>query len=137
MSADAQSAIAKLLGITTAERELALSRASQLSHADAAAVFEELARRCREAETLSITDGPFPRVFEWVEQRAELLGEFVTFLKSLPDTGVPFSAAPRVASLASTPERKVLMSEILEQWKTRGGARLKKAAAGALDQLRT
>src|SRR4029077_11593879 len=55
MSPEAQNALAKLLGPTAAERTLVLSRAAQLTPADAAGVFEALARKTRETETLAIS----------------------------------------------------------------------------------
>lgn len=135
MSPEAQNALAKLLGPTAAERLLVLQRAPQMSPADAAAIFEALVRRTREAETLGMTDGALPRLIEWVEARADLFGEFVTFLKSVPDARVPFGLPPRLAQLASTPERKPPVIQLLTQWRTSGGGQLKRTAATALEQL--
>lgn len=135
MSPEAQNALGKLLGPTAAERTLVLDRAPQMSPADVAAVFEALVRRVWQTETLGMTDGALPRVFDWVEARPDLLGEFVTFLKSLPDARVPFAIAPRLAQFASTPERKLLVNQVLTQWKANGNAQLKKTAATALEQL--
>jgi hypothetical protein len=135
MSPEAQNALAKLLGPTTAERTLVLERAPQMSPADAAAVFEALVGRVRETETLAMTEGALPRLFDWVEARADLFGEFTIFLKSLPDTQVPFAIAPRLAQLASTPERKGAGIQLLSQWRENGGAQLKRSAGTALEQL--
>lgn len=135
MSPEAQTALAKLLGPTAAERTLVLQRAPQMSPADAAAIFEALVRRTRESETLGMTDGPLPRLFDWVEARTDLFGEFIIFLRSLPDARVPFAIAPRLAQLASTPDRKLPVSQLLSHWRANGGAQLKKTAAAALEQL--
>ncbi len=135
MSPEAQNALAKLLGPTAAERMLVLQRAPQMSPADAAAIFEALARRTREAESLGMTDGPLPRLIELVDARADLFGEFITFLKSVPDARVPFGLPPRLAQLAATPERKPQAIQLLTQWRTSGSGQLKKTAATALDQL--
>jgi hypothetical protein len=135
MSQEAQSALAKLLGPTIAERSLVLERAPQMSPADAAGVFEALARRTRETETLTMTDGTLARLMDWVEARTDLFGEFITFLKSLPDARVPFGITARLVPLASTPERKQAVTQLLSQWRTHGSAQLRKTAATALDQL--
>lgn len=135
MSPEAQNALAKLLGPTAAERALLLERAPQMSPADVAAVFEELVRRVWQTETLAMTEGVLPRVFDWVEARPDLFGEFFTFLKSLPDARVPFAISPRLAQIASTPERKPLVNQLLTQWHTNGSPHLKKTAATALGQL--
>ena len=135
MSPDAQNAFAKLLGPTAAERALVLERAPQMSPVDVAAVFEALVRRVWQTETLAMTDGALPRVFEWVEARPDLFSEFVTFLKSLPDARVPFTVAPRLAQFAATPERKPPVIQLLTQWRTNGCAQLKRAATTALEQL--
>lgn len=132
MTPEAQEALTKLLGATAAERMMVLTRASQLSLADAAAVFEALARRARQAEALSMTDPPLPRIFEWVEKRPELFGEFVTFLRSLPESSVPFGISPQVARLASDPERKGAVVQLLQQWSGSANGQLKRTAATAL-----
>ena len=135
MSPEAQNALAKLLGPTAAERTLVLSRAAQLATADAAGVFEALVRKTRETETLAMGEGPLPRLLDWVEARPELFGEIMTFLKSLPDTGVPFGITARMVPLASTPERKPQVAQLLEQWRQHGNPQLKRTAVTALDQL--
>lgn len=135
MSQEAQNVLAKLLGPTAAERMLVLQRAPQMSPADAAAIFEALAGRTREAETLGMTDGALPRLVEFVEARGDLFGEFITFLKSVPDARVPFGLPPRLAQLSSAPERKPQAIQLLTQWRTSGGGQLKKTAATALEQL--
>lgn len=135
MSPEAQSALAKLLGPTAAERSLVLSRAAQMSPADAAAIFEAMTRRAREAETLSMTEGTLPRLADFVEARTDLFGEFIVFLKSLPDARIPFGLPARLAVVASTPERKQLVIPLLTQWRTSGGGQLKKTATSALETL--
>lgn len=135
MSPEAQNALAKLLGPTVAERTLVLERAPQMSPADVAAVFETLVSRVWQTETLTMTDGALPRVFEWVAARPDLFGEFITFLKSLPDARVPFTVAPRLAQLASTPDRKPPVNQLLSHWRSNGSSQLKKAATTVLEQL--
>lgn len=135
MSPEAQNALAKLLGPTVAERSLVLSRAALMSPADAAAIFEAMTRRARETETLSMTEGTLPRLADFVDARSDLFGEFIAFLKSLPDARIPFGLPARIAMVASTPERKQLAIPLLSQWRTSGGGQLKKTATSALETL--
>lgn len=136
MSPEAQNALEKLLGATVAERTLVISRAAQVSPSDAAAVFEALTNRVRVTETLGMSEGPLPRLIDWVEARGELYGELMTFLRSLPDTSVPFGVAPRLVQLASLPERKQPLAQLLGQWRTHGNTQLKQSAGRMLEQLR-
>ncbi len=137
MSPEAQEALTKLLGETTAVRLIALKNAKNLSPADAAAVFEALARRTRRAEELSMTDvSPLPRVFDWIEVRPELFGEFVTFLRSLPESSLPFAIAPKIAQFASQPEKAPLATPLLEGWRTSTNGALKQAAINASKALK-
>lgn len=134
MSPEAQTALAKILGPSVGERTLAISRAVSLSPADAAAVFEALTRKAREAEALAGSDSPFARMLEWVGVRHELFGELMTFLKSLPELTVPFGFPPQIAQL-STAERKPQIIQLLGHWKTHGSDRLKQTSATAIQQL--
>ena len=72
-----------------------------------------------------------------VDARPELFAEFMKFLKSLPETSVPFAIAPRLAGLGSTAERRPQVVQLLTQWREGGNGQLKKTAATALDQLST
>jgi hypothetical protein len=135
MSPAAQSALAKLLGPTAAERLLMLTGASQMSPADVAAIFEALTGRTREEETLSAADGTFARLCDFVEARPDLFGEFVTFLKSLPDARIPFGMPTRLAVFATSTESKQLAIPLVRQWQTNGDNQLKKTATSALETL--
>jgi ABC-type oligopeptide transport system ATPase subunit len=136
MSPQAQTALAKLLGPSMAERSSAISGAAQLSQADAAAVFEALTQHIREADAIEGTSSsPLMQLFTWVEARPELFAEFATFLRSLREGAIPFSIAPRLAALASSPERKSTVKAILAQWSEQGDAKMKQAATTALAKI--
>jgi hypothetical protein len=135
MSPDAQEALSRILGASEADRTAALGRTAQMNPADAAAIFEALATRARESETVSAVDSPIVRMCEVVERRPELFSELITFFKSLPVAAIPFAIVPRFAGLASTTESKAQVSSVLETWKTTGTTQLKKAATNHLEKL--
>lgn len=136
MSPAAQDALTKLLGPLEAERTTVLTRASQFSAADSAAIFEALCGSVRECETPSAVNSPLSCVFDWIDARPELFGEFVTFLKTLPHTNVPFAIVPRLARFGSTAERKRQIGTLLNSWKNSGNQNLNRAVASQFSKLK-
>ncbi|MDC3956268.1 hypothetical protein KEG38_20575 [Polyangium jinanense] len=136
LSPRAQEAILGLFEKSEAARRNTLNKAKDLSDADAAAVLEALAERVRQEEDLGHAASAFSRMCDWVATRAELFGQFITFLSSVPDTGVPVSAVTAVESLAGdNQERRNQAKQLLSQWSHGGNIILKNAASARLKKL--
>jgi hypothetical protein len=139
LSPEAQEVLTSLLGDVEATRTLSLKRASSLSPADAAAIFEALGSRARQSETSNAaSNAPLPLMCAFVDRRAELFNELMKFLKSLSPVAVPFSLAPRLTQLASNaPERKPQLAALMREWHSSATGPLKQAAQQQLTKLTT
>ncbi|MFO0590452.1 MAG: P-loop NTPase fold protein [Polyangiaceae bacterium] len=137
MSPAAQEVLANLLQKSEAVRRVALKKAAQVSSADAAAVFEALGDRIRQEEDPSDPDAPVLRMLEWVEARLDLFGQLATLLQTLPPTGIPISAVPKIINMAGSDEaRRRLARDILSRLAQDASPRpLKNAASMQLAKL--
>jgi hypothetical protein len=130
----AQQAITELFSDSDAARRMALQKAKDLNAAEASAVFEALSERIRLDEDLGADASALNRAFDWVGVRAELFGQFVAVLGTLPDKALPASISPRILALAGSDGSKAeLAKNLLLRWSQgASNTQLKRAAAQAL-----
>lgn len=140
MSPAAQEKLTALFHESEAVRQNAIKQAKELSPTDAAAVFESLGERARREDDPSVPTSALFRICEWTGARTELLGQFVTFLASLPETSLPIAVVPRLLALGNLgPEQDKLVRQLVEKWakvsqnlrlRTAAGRHLKSRAQG-------
>jgi len=136
LSPRAQDVLQKLLHESAAIRTQALNQATEMSPADASAVFEELASRVRQADDLSKEGSPLTAILAWVEKRTELLGELLAFLGALPDTVVPVRVVPRLVGLCRGSPTEDGMKSLFRTWEEKSSnTKLRTAAQRQLKKL--
>jgi hypothetical protein len=116
MSLPARQVLNRLLHDSEAERLNGLTEGEKLSGADAIAVFEALATRCRQEEDLGSTSSAFARIVDWSQKRPELLSQFVLFVQSLPEANLPVWAASKLRVLTRGTEVERAAEEVLRKW---------------------
>lgn len=131
LSPAATEVLNRLLDAREATRTIGLRRAEALSAPDATALFESLARRIRQAETLDNTS-PHNVLFKLMEHRPELVPQLVALFGSLPETKV-VAATPRALQLATrnTPSAAAAAA-LLERWTRSTNNVLSRAATAVL-----
>ncbi|MCE9534599.1 MAG: KAP family NTPase [Planctomycetes bacterium] len=116
LSPSAQEALRQLLQESDAIRKLALKRAKELSSADAAAVFEELATRVRQSEDLSDENSPLRRLFDWVEARTELSAQLVLAVRSLSEATLPVWTVTGLQNACKGNNGDSSANQLIQQW---------------------
>ena len=136
MSPRAQEILVELLHTSEAVRRNALVKATDLSAADAAGVFEALSDRARQEDDLGHTDSAFTRLYNWTEVRRELFGQFLTFLSGLPASRPPVSIIPWLETMVGQDaNRRPLVQAVLTKWAQGTSGPLKNAAKARLAKL--
>lgn len=136
LSPAAQEVLAQLLHDSDAVRESALQRASELSAADAAAVFEELGARVRMAEDIQSDPSALQRSMDWVGVRKELTGQMVLLLDDLPEQVLPPSVVPRTVEVCQDTDSMGAAKKLLQKWsESQANNVLAKAAEMRLSKL--
>lgn len=131
LSPAATEVLNRLLDAREATRIIGLRHAESLSAPDATALFESVARRIRQAETLDNTS-PHNVLFKLMEHRPELIPQLVALFSSLPETKV-IAATPRALQLVTrnTPSAVAAVS-LLERWARSSNIILARATAAVL-----
>lgn len=136
LSPQAQEVLRQMLQESDGVRQIALSHAMDLSPADAAAVFEELATRVRQADDLSDENSVLKRLFQWVRERAELAAQLVLVLQSLPDMVLPVWAASSLLMTCQGKNGDEAAKQLVRHWaKYSTNPKLKKAAENRAKSL--
>lgn len=128
----AQEFLDRLIQASDAVRKNVLKGATQLSEADAAAVFEELSMRMRREDNLGDGQSSLKRLLDWVQVRPELAGQLVVALGQLPEASVPFQAVPIFARITRGTTGEAAAKRQLAKWKESPIRNLSKAAEAAL-----
>ena len=129
MSREAQDVLIGLMNESKAIRMGTFKRAKDVSEADAAAVFEELAARCRQEQDLSANDSVLSVLLQWVEKRVELTGEGVVLLESLSPSALGAWCPPLVQGIWRTAGKTDAAKKLLKTWSEAEGNRVLARAA--------
>lgn len=134
MSPLAQEILEDLLKDSQAVRDNALKKASDLSMADAVAVFEGLSQRAQQEEEYGPDNSAFQRLFDWVIARKELTGELITLLRRLPENALSSFVIPKMLGVSQGHEVEVSAYDLLDKWSRGSNKLLAEAARGRLDR---
>jgi hypothetical protein len=131
LSPAATEVLNRLLDAKDATRTVGLRHSETLSAPDATALFESLARRLRQAETLD-NSSPHQVMFKLMEHRPELIPQLVALFSSLPETKI-VAATPRALQMVTrnTPSAAAAHA-VLERWARSSNKFLASAAAVVL-----
>jgi hypothetical protein len=120
----------RLLDSREATQQVGLKKAENLSTADATAVFQSLAQRIRQAESLDRS--PHRVLFHLMSNRPELLPQLVTLYGSLPDTKLTLSVPPLLLTTTTDTPSYDAARSVVERWEKSKHTPLARAATGAL-----
>jgi hypothetical protein len=135
LSPAAAEVLNRLLDAGDATRTIGLRRAESLSAPDATALFEGLARRLRQAETLDNTS-PHNVIFKLMDHRPELIPQLVALFSSLPETKV-IAATPRaLQTITRNTQSAAAAHALLERW-SKSNNRVLANATGAVLRSRS
>lgn len=134
MSPLAQEVLEDLLKESQAVRDNALRKASDLSMADAVAVFEGLSQRAQQEEEYGPDNPPFQRLFDWAGARKELIGELITLLRRLPENAISSVVVLKLLSVSQGHETEGAAYELIGKWARGTNRLLAEAAKGRLER---
>ncbi|HEY7326602.1 MAG TPA: P-loop NTPase fold protein [Gemmataceae bacterium] len=136
LSPQAQEALRQMLQESDGVRQVALTHSKDLSAADAAAVFEELATRVRQADDLSDENSVLKRLYQWVGARGELSAQLVLVLRSMPDASLPVWGMSSLLTVCQGKNGEEASKQLVRHWaKSSTNPRLKKAAESRVKSM--
>lgn len=134
LSPAAKKALDKLLDPGSVSQGIGLKLAEQLNAPDATAIFESLAQRVRQAESLD--QSPQKVLFELMEHRPDLVPQLVTLYSSLPDTKLTLATTATLYELTKDSPSAPATIQLLERWSRSSRSTLANAAKGVLERAR-
>lgn len=134
LSPAAADVLTRLLDTLPATQGVGFSRSVDLSTADASAVFEALAKRVRQAESLDDIHSPHKTLFRLMVHRRELLPQFISLLGTLPEQKIILSIPAQLYEIAHETGSAQAARSLLERWARSSVPLLKGAARQALDR---
>ena len=134
LSPAAKKALDKLLDSGSVSQQLGLKLAEQLSTPDATAVFESLAQRVRQAESLE--QSPQKVLFALMEHRPDLVPQLVTLYASLPDTKLTLATTTTLYEVTKDTASAAAAEQLLERWSRSSRSTLANAAKAVMDRAR-
>lgn len=134
LSPAAKKALDKLLDPGTVSQGIGLKLAEQLNAPDATGVFESLAQRIRQAESLD--QSPQKVLFALMEHRPDLVPQLVTLYASLPDTKLTLATTAALYEVTKDTPSAPATEQLLDRWSRSSRSTLAKAAKGVLERAR-
>lgn len=134
LSPAAKKALDKLLDPGSVSQGIGLKLAEQLNAPDATAVFESLAQRIRQAESLD--QSPQKVLFSLMEHRTDLVPQLVTLYSSLPETKLTLATTAALYELTRNTPSAPATVQLLERWSKSSRSTLANAAKGVLERAR-
>lgn len=133
LTSAATEVVNRLLSPQPVTKALGLKDAAELTSADAVGVFQELAERIRQAETL---DSPLQVVLsDFVKIRPELLPQLVALYQGLPEGKILAVTPPLLVEVGRGTSSAPAIRRVLEQWSESTRPSLVAAARSALTRL--
>lgn len=134
LSPAAEGVLNRLLDAQDFTRNLGLREAKDLNAADALAVFDQLARRLRQAERLD--DNALAKTtFLFVSERREIVPQLVVLLRNLPQIKIPFALVPQFVQVVKGTPGEAAGRELLGEWSNSSNSDLATGATNALRRL--
>lgn len=134
LSPAAKKALDKLLDPGSVSQGMGLKLAEQLNAPDATAVFESLAQRIRQAESLD--QSPQKVLFDLMEHRPDLVPQLVTFYSSLPDTKLTLATTTALYEVTKDTPSAPATEQLLDRLSRSSRSTLASAAKGVLERAR-
>jgi hypothetical protein len=131
LSPAAAEVLNRLLDPREATRTIGLRRAETLSAPDATALFENLARRLRQAEVLDNTS-PQTVIFKLMDHRPELMPQVVALFGSLPENKVPAAIPRLLQTLTRDTTSAGAAQALLVRWEKSNNRLLGRASAAVM-----
>jgi hypothetical protein len=134
LSPQAKQVLDKLLDSGIATQNLGVKTAEQLSVPDATAVFDALAQRVRQSESLDKSpEGVLTRL---VQKRADLMPQFVSLYGSLPETKLQLKTPTMLFATVKDSASESAALAIIEKWSKSTKVLLAKAAEEVLTRAK-
>ena len=124
----------KLLDPGSATQKIGLRMAGSLVNADAAALFENLAERIRQAESLD--KSPQNVLFELMTEQPELIPQMVTLYTSLPETKITLKTVTTIFQVAKDTPSFSSVKSLLERWSESSNNNLANAAEAVISRIK-
>ncbi|HXQ33766.1 MAG TPA: P-loop NTPase fold protein [Anaerolineales bacterium] len=131
LSPAAADVLNRLLDSHEATRTIGLRRAEALSDPDATALFESLARRLRQAESLDNTS-PQSVIFKLMEHRPELIPQVVALFSSLPENKITAAVPRAIQSITRDTASAGAAHALLVRWEKSNNRLLSRASVAVL-----
>ena len=131
LSPAAREILNKLLDNGLATQELGLRESEKLGGPDATAVFDSLAQRIRQAESLD-EKSPQKVLFGLMAKRPELIPQLVALYSSLPDTKITLATTTSLYAITKDTSSGPAAQKLLQRWSTSTKSVLAKAAGATL-----
>lgn len=116
LSPKAQELLNQLLGESAAYKKIAIDQTTDLSPADASAIFEALTSRLRSVGATDGGDAVSSVLFEFCAKRSELLSQLIPFLQSLPEVSILPSVIPRLQDVTRETTFASAAQALISKW---------------------
>lgn len=136
MTPQAQDMLSKLFQESEAARNNALKQAKELSSGDAAAVLQALMEKATVEEDLGHELSAFNRLYDWITNRPELMNQYISFIRGLPERNLPVNVVTRLLRLAKEYGITEPVKELFQRWiNSPGSSQVKTAATSRFKNL--
>ena len=131
LSPHAAEVLNRLLDAGEITQTRALKDSANLSEAEAAAIFQQLAQRLRQAQVLD-RSSPQSLVFKYVQNRPALLPQLLAVYSDLPESKLSTGTVPALWSTAKGTEVETAARTLLARWSKSGRSDLAGAARAVI-----
>jgi energy-coupling factor transporter ATP-binding protein EcfA2 len=136
LSPAAADVLNKLLSVGDISRTLGLQRSANLNSVDATAVFQNLAARLRQAESLD-ANSPQAMLFKLMQYRPELVPQLITLYGSLPEPKITVGVPTLFHPVAKGTPSEAAALALLERWAKSTRTPLANAAKAVIARMKT
>jgi hypothetical protein len=136
LSPAAADVLNKLLATGDVTKTIGLQRSANLNSVDATAVFQNLAARLRQAESLDASS-PQAILFKFVQHRPEIIPQLITLYGSLREAKVPVSVPTLFHPIVKGTPSETAGVALLERWAKSTQTPLANAAKQVIKRLKT
>jgi hypothetical protein len=123
----------RLLSSGAATRKIGLTMARDMLPPDAASIFEDLAQRVRQAESLD--KSPQKILFELMAERPDLIPQLVSLYGSLPETKITMGTLPMLYQVVKDSPSEAATKSLVERWSNSANKNLAIAAKQLLKRF--
>lgn len=134
LSPAAKIVLDKLLDPGSATQKIGLRMSGNLGNADATALFENLAERIRQSESLD--KSPQNVLFDLMTEQPDLIPQLIALYTSLPETKITLSTAPTLFQIVKETSSMAAAKSLLERWSKSSNSQLAKAAEAVIRRIK-